>query len=198
MKHRFYFIFPILMGFLGCSDVGTDPQQPFELISQSCMDMATGGGHWQVAIRTQAEYDSLFAARFTRPLQAYWDAHYQELLQYFQSSRPGLSDSEYAQLVRDRFYSIFPFMGTDNCSHPDIDFDTHTLLGISRIAGGCTWPTYVLSILRDDKRSTVLVNLTIQEHGSCDRANVVSEWFLVPRIPLAHDIQFNITRVQVD
>jgi hypothetical protein len=198
MKRLLCLTLPLLLGLLACTDVGIDPSQPYELISQDCMDLVSGGTNQQVFVRTEAEYAELYQQRFARPLQEYWNDHYQEILQYFLDTRPGLSDSQYSQLVHDMFYSAMPFQGTENCAPPDIDFGKYSLLGINSDAGGCTPPMDQVSIQRDDRRRTVTVNMRIETHGDCDMGFFVNRWLLVPSIPVSYDIRFNLTRVHVD
>ncbi len=170
------------------------PTEPISLsyteILQTCMDKVSIGDKLQTIVNTQATYDSLIYARFQKPLDDYWSANYDTVLYYVRQNHPGLSDSEYAVLVRQVFYSTLPFMGTDTCSQPAINFQRYTLLGQDAYAGGCKIPDYQITLLRDDAKKEIIYRIKIIEHGYCKMAINRNKWILVPKIPKSFRVIF--------
>jgi len=165
-------------------------------ISQTCMDRVSIGGSLQVAVRNQADYDSLWYARFQKPLDDYWNQHYASVLSSVKQNHPGLGDSAYAELVRNVFYSVLPFMGTDTCRQPVIDFNEYTLLGQDAHAGGCMVPDYQIAVIRNDIEEELTFKITIVKHGYCSQAIMSNKWILVPQIPESYSVVFQKEYIQ--
>ena len=195
-----------LMSVMGCSDPGNQltpsPQQgsngnpspagqnePAVEVIMDCLDRVSIGGTVQAVVNSQSEYDQLIYDRFTRPLQEYWNANYDSTLAQIRRRYPGLSDEEYARLVRQAFYSSFPFRGTDSCSTPAIDFTNFTLLGIDALAGGCTRPDYEMTVVRNDSTQTVTYKVRITQHGRCEIGWNRNKWILARKIPGNYTVQ---------
>jgi len=162
-----------------------------------CIDMVSRGGTMQAVINTEAEYDSLISARFREPLQDYWNANYDSVLAYVRANNPGLSDSVYALLVRQIFYSFLPFRGTDTCSQPTIDFTSYTLLGQDANGGGCKRPDYQVTVFRDNVLSQIIFKVRLVEHGSCEMGFDRNEWVLVPKIPEGFRVVFQEEKIKL-
>lgn len=154
------------------------------------MDKVSIGGSLQVIVNTQATYDSLIHARFQKPLDDYWKANYDTVLNDVRRNHPELSDSEYAVLVKQVFYSTLPFMGTETCSQLAIDFQTYTLLAQDAHAGGCRIPDYQIILHRDDFKREFIYKIKIVEIGSCETAIDRNIWILVPKIPESFRVVF--------
>ncbi len=174
---------------LGCVSAG-EILPPFERILMECMDAVSIGGTLEAVARTQEEYEQLILERFQQPLDDYSNANYDRVKQGVLDRNPGIDDEECEQRVREIFYSVYPFRGTEDCTFPEIDFETFTLLGQDANATGCGDPDYEIEILRDDERRTVTFRLGITEHGSCEIAINRNQWVLVPKIPPPYTVLF--------
>jgi hypothetical protein len=178
----------------GCNDHETDVKESVDEITMDGMDQVTkGGGTLQVVVRSQEEYDTLIYDRYTRPLQEYWDKYYASTLESIKSRYPNRSDLEYAELVKQSFYSVYPFKGTEGYAHPKIDFSQYSLLGQSTFAGGNTIPTYKITITRNDNTKSVVFKIVIiRSQGTSDMGWDKNIWILVHKIPV--DIRCNLKR----
>ena len=191
MKH-ITLISLFLLAFSGCSDDGSLTSEPFtfEVITMDCMDLVSNGGMMQEVIRTQAEFDSLWRKRFVAPLDAYWNANYDSVLASVKRNNPGRTDAEYEEMVRKIFYSSLPFLGTEGCTRPQIDFDRYMLLGMSAGASGCRTPDYAINVTCDDTQRAITFRLHITEHGPCEMYFAHNVWVLVPQIPAMYSVVF--------
>ena len=199
MKHFLYNIL-LLLTLSGCwsqSENLTIPETvQHSEIFMGCMDMVSQGGQLQVAINTQPAYDSLIYARFQKPLDDYWRDNYDSVLYHVRENHPALSDSEYAILVRDVFYQLLPFRGTDSCTQPTIDFRKFTMLGMSSAGGGCNPPDYYLTVLRDRTTGEVLYRIEVLQHGTCDIAFTRNSWVLIPKLAASEKVRFQTLYLQ--
>ena len=202
MKTDIVVMFISLTFLLGCNDnvdVVTIPV-PITLqttsVSLACIDHVSIGGRLNKAIRTQAEYDSLIYQYYQKRLDDYWNANYQSILHEVMVEYPGLSDSEYAVLVRNVFYSALPFAGTENCSFPSIDFTQNTLLVQSVSTGGCRGPDITVNVIRNDARKEIVYSSRVVTHGNCAMAYFVRKWLLVTKIPESDSVIF--TQQEID
>lgn len=188
-----FFISILLLAMLlswSCNQNGTGPDLTDTEILLEGMDQVTSGGNLQVVINTQAEYETLIYNRYTKPLQEYWNAHYLSILQSVKNNHPNLSDSEYTVLVKNVFYSVYPFRGLEGYSHPSIDFSRYTLLGQNVDGGGCRKPDYLVSIIRIDSLRMVTFKVMVQQHGICKAPFVKNQWMLVRKIPETYKVAF--------
>jgi hypothetical protein len=178
----------------GCSPSSTEDKHSihFQEIQMECMDKVSNGGILQVIINTKQEYDELIYKRFQKPLEEYWQNWYDIFLQSVKQRYPGLSEEEYERLVRDIFYSNLPFLGTENCTHPDIDFSRYTLLGTNTNASGCEVPDYNISVEKDNNKREYLFRVVIKEKGLCEQAFVKNTWILIPKIESNNNVIFDI------
>ncbi len=163
---------------------------PYEEILMECMDMVSIGGKFEAVINSQEEYEKLIYDRFQMPLDYYWDTNYDATLQFVQQQYPGLTDEEYERLVLEMFYSALPFKGTENCSHPEINFDKYTLLGQAAHTSGCELPEYIIEVERN--RSEYVYRVTIKRIGDCEMAISKNKWILIPKIPREYPVKFEI------
>lgn len=182
----------VFVALSGCTRNGpTEPAlSSYTEIPETCMDKVSLGGNLQVVVNSQSSYDSLFYTRFRKPLDDYWNANYDDVLYHVKRNHPGLSDPEYEILVRQVFYSTLPFMGTENCGQPAIDFQLNTLLGQEANAVGCSVPDYQINVLRDDIKHELTFRVRIIEHGSCEMLIRRNIWILVPKIPEWYRVVF--------
>ncbi len=172
---------------MGCdSTSSTDNSVPFEEIT---MEWLNSGGSFELRVDTQAEYDSLIYHRFQKPLDDYWNRNYETTLLRLKDTYPGLTDAEYEILVRNVFYSTFPFKGTENATHPIIDFNRYTLLGQSAHSGGCKQPVYTTELTR--KRHDYTFFVTVGMKGTCDMAISHNVWILTKKIPASSNVIFD-------
>jgi len=196
MKFSIVVMFISLMFLFGCNDkedVVTNPTPvsvPTVSISLACIDHVSMGGRLNRAIRTQAEYDYLIYQYYQKPLNDYWNANYQSVLQTIKEEYPGLTDLEYAVLVNKAFYTSLPFEGTENCSFPSIDFSQNSLLVQSVKTGGCRFPDLTPNVTWDDTKKEVHYSLKVTTHGNCMMLIFRRKWLLVPRIPDSYNVIF--------
>ncbi len=188
----FVLLLPVLIT-IGC-ETGEYPV-PYTETAMPCMDLVTPGGGPPVAVRTQASYDSLFSARVQKPLDDYWKANYDSTLSYLKRNHPGLSDSEYAVRVRQIFYSLGPFRGTESCTDPVVDFSRQYLLGLATQAAGCS-ADYTVAVLKDDDRREILYHVTVLAHGTCEMLIVRNKWVIVPRFPDTYRVVFKVDYIR--
>ena len=173
-----------------CNQFGTESNDSEREILMEGMDIVSMGGNLKVVVNSQEDYDKLIYNRYTKPLQDYWNANYESILQSVKNKYPNRSDQEYAELVKAEFYKLFPFKGTENYTHPTIDFSKYTLLGQNVSAGGCSLPNYKISILRDDKLYTFLYKVNVLQHGTCEKLWAKNMWMLVRKIPNFYTVKF--------
>jgi hypothetical protein len=179
-----------------CQENSSDPSltgiTPVEFteVLMAGMDKVSMGGELQTVVRTQLEYNALIYERFQKPLDDYWNTYYESTLNSVKQYHPGLTDSEYVAMVKQIFYSCLPFMGTDTCKHPIIDFSKYTLLGQSASAGGCKIPDYQIKAFRDYINRELIYKVKIVEHGTCLMAINKNKWILVPKIPTGYKVVF--------
>lgn len=175
----------IILLIIGCNnDNPIQPSTPiFSEVVMECMDKVSIGGVFQAVINTQPQFDSLWYARFQKPLDDWREQNYPSILASVKRDYPGLTDSQYVQLAEDRLYNYYPFKGTRNCTKPIIDFTKYTLLGQDANGGGCTTPTYQISFSRDDSQKRIVFSITILRHGSCSMAFIANKWILTSKIP---------------
>ena len=198
----FYFDIVLILSFCGCksdnpNSISSEYIQYSEILMK-CMDLVSIGGKMEVVVNSQTEYDSLIYARFTKPLQDYWNAYYDSTLLYVRQNTPGLSDSEYALLVRNIFYSVLPFKGTDSCSHPSIDFAHYTLLGLDANAGGCKEPDHTIFVSINKVKKEIIYKIVILEHGTCEMGFNRNKWILIPKLPESYRVLFQKEFIQVN
>ncbi len=162
---------------------------PFQRISMAGMDRVSYGGDFQAVVRTQEEYDQIIYERFQKPLDDYWNEHYESTRQWVVEQNPGLSEAEIEERVRDAFYNALPFYGTENVKHPDIDFSRHTLLGQAAHTAGCSadWEAGVTK--KDD---TYTFRILVTSIGSCEMAISRNFWGLIPRIDDTSTVVFEV------
>jgi len=190
MKKAFSVLTVLVCCVGGCSDSGIEPGGEVREVVLSCIDLVTVGGTLQTIINSQRDYDQLIFDRFTKPLQDYWNANYASILQSVQTRYPGLTDQQYADSVREIFYSVYPFRGTDNCSHPIFDFRRYTLLGQDSHGSGCQQPDIVSSISRNDETRTIVFKVRVLQRGSCDMVFHRNTWMLIPKLPEGYIVTF--------
>ena len=164
----------------------------YEEILMEGMDIVTMGGSLEVVVNSQSEYEQLIYDRFEKPLQDYWDANYDTLLKSVKENNPGLTDEEYKDLVREIFYSIYPFKGTENYNHPSIDFSKYTLLGQAAHAYGCSEPNYTILVLKNKIKKQMIYRIHIKINGDCEMAINRNKWILIYKIPSDYKIKFEL------
>lgn len=177
------------LAILGCSDHGVDPDALPHQIFLDCIDRVPTGD-LEVVVESQSQYEQLIFLRFTKPLQDYWNAHYDSTLARIKRRYPGLTDQQYADSVRKIFYSQYPFKGTENCSHPTIDFSKHTLLGQKTFAAGCRAPDYSVTVSKNDNLRVLTFNVVVVQHGACEMSWEKNIWFLIPKLPSDYVVKF--------
>jgi hypothetical protein len=191
-----YIAIPILFIFFGCKQNSTslstsEPTPvPFTEVQMECTDLVSMSSKLEATIRSQGAYESYIFKQFTIPLRDYWNANYESVLNSMKQRYPGLSDTEYEALVREVFYSILPFRGTDSCCNPVIDFDHYTLLGYDAHAGGCRTPDYQITVLQDENKKEIIYKIKIIQHGYCLMAFSRNKWILIPKISPSYRIVF--------
>ena len=188
MKHIQSVLTVLIMCVAGCSDSGEE--SGFQEISLRCVDLVSSGGSLQVVISTEEEYQQLIYEQFTRPLQDYWNAYYPSVLQSVKNHNPGFTEQQCADSARRIMYLFPPFLGTENCSHPTIDFTKYTLLGQDSHASGCYRPDYLVAIFRDDRTRTISFTVNILQHGRCEMGFSRNTWVLVPKLPDGYEVKF--------
>lgn len=184
----------VVLSLYGCKseypNLPTIESVQYSEILMRCMDRVSIGGTLHAIIRNQAQYDSLIYIRFQKPLDDYWNAHYDTALYYVRQNNPGLSDSEYAILVREEFYKFLPFRGTENCTQPSIDFTQFTLLGLDAHASGCENPDYNIFVSKNNEKKELVYKIVILEHGYCDMLVSRNKWILIPKISESYSVVF--------
>jgi len=161
---------------------------PFEEIQMDGMDKVSIGGKLEVVINSQEEYEEIIYQRFQKPLDDYWNANYESVLQSVKQNNPGLTDEEYEELVREIFYSTLPFKGTENYTHPKVNFNQYTLLGQDTHTGGCGLPEYKIEVVKNVRE--YIYRITIKRKGSCEMAIFRNKWILVSKIPANYNGKF--------
>jgi hypothetical protein len=164
--------------------------EPFTEIDMDVMDMVSYGGYFEVTVNSDSEYEELIYTRFQKPLDDYWNAHYNSVLQSMRTRYPGLTDEEYEELVREVFYSILPFRGTENWSPPKIDFSKYTLLGQDAHSTGCRTPDFSIKIIKNDKNKELIFKITITEYGTCETHRATNKWILISKIDKSYKVRF--------
>jgi hypothetical protein len=76
---------------------------------------------------------------------------------------------------------------------PAIDFDRHTLLGLTTGATGCD-RYYWRSVYAQPGRQRYLYTVEITECGGCEPWVVRTHWVVVPKVPDEYDVKFLIRR----
>ena len=155
-----------------------------------CMDVVSMGGELQVVVRTEEEYQELISSRFQGPLDQYWAENYPRVRASVEQRYPNQSSEWYEAKAREIFYSAYPFRGTENCSHPEVDFSRHSLLGVAVHGSGCRTPDYGIEYLVDPRQNRHTLRVRIQQHGYCEMANNANKWVLVPRVGPEVVVQF--------
>ncbi len=186
-----YILLAALGASLGCDSL-TEPSTSFEpqMVELACMDRVSIGGTVRAVVRTQEEYEALIHQRFTKPLQDYWDAHYDSVLARQMERYPGLTPEEYEDLVRAVFYSVLPFRGTEGCEHPEIDFATHTLIGMDASSDGCEEPEINIKYTPPTAERDAVLVIFVHQFGACEIGRLENVWALVPSIPEAAGVRF--------
>jgi hypothetical protein len=164
--------------------------EPYTEILMECMDIVSLGGKFEVTVNSDSEYEDLIYTRFQKPLDDYWNAHYNSILQSVKTRYPGLTDEEYEELVRETFYNFLPFKGTENWSPPKIDFSKYTLLGQSAHASGCKSPDYNIKIIKKEKDNELVFKITITEYGTCEMFIAKNKWILISKIDKSYKVRF--------
>lgn len=187
----------LLFSYINCSLIESEEEQiPFLQMEQQCMDKVSNGGTLNVVIRNQTQYDHLIYNRFEKPLADYWNTHYESVFQSVIEQHFGLTVKQYDSLVSLIFYSSLPFKGTENCSHPEIDFSKSTLLGVAAHASGCENPTYDIKYSFDPLRLQYTLKIEIGEFGTCSMGISKNIWVLVPKIDGDYSVNFERTYVK--
>lgn len=189
--------FTIIISLLNSNCNPTSPEDltiPFEKIQMQGMDRVSIGGKLEVVINSQEEYEDLIYKRFQKPLDDYWNANYESVLQSVVEQNPGLTDEEYEELVREIFYSTLPFMGTKNYTHPQIDFNQYTLLGQDAHSGGCEVPEYKIEVVKNGKE--YIYRITIKRKGNCEMGILRNIWILIRKIPTDSNVKFE--KIEID
>jgi hypothetical protein len=169
--------------------VPTSPRPiPFTNISVDCINRVSSGGYWKGVVNTQLEYDNLIYKMFQQPLDEYWNSNFENMLEHAKEEYPGLTDSEYVEIVTKRFYEIPPFLGTANCTIPTIDFSHYTLLGMGVNGGGCSIDH--IPTVTDSRNGHIVFKVNIYEHGSCEMGWSFNEWVIIPKISQYQTILF--------
>lgn len=163
---------------------------PFDRIALPCIDMVSPGFRLGVVARTQEEYDRLIYEKFERRLEEYWEKNYPSVKESLRRRHPDISDDELEDLVREYFYSTYPFRGTEDCTLPEIDFSQYSLIGQGTTAGGCEEPGYGIEVFRDDEAKEYTFRITIFVYGFCMSGINSNHWVLVPRIPPSYEVAF--------
>lgn len=98
------------------------------------------------------------------------------------------NDIEYQQLIQSRSTH-------SNCSDyqlPEIDFNKYTLIGYVSSIAGCDLPKISYEIIKQNNQYSI--NLTVIQHGMCERNNPIKTWCLIPRVEESSVIKFNIEK----
>ena len=184
------FAFSLFLLISGCDSISPEEsnQIPYQKITIDGLDKFFVGGQLEAVITSQSQYDSLMYYRFHKPLADYWNANYESVLEYVKIQNPGLTEDEYKSLVKEIFYSSWPFKGTENYTRTDIDFSEYTLLGQDATSGGCETPDYNVEIEKDG--ADIVYRLTIIRKGSCEMSILKNMWILVPKLPNGYTVKF--------
>ena len=168
-----------------------------EILNKGCkevliegMDIVSIGGKLEVTIDSNSEYEELIYERFQKPLNDYWKTNYDSVLQNVKTQYPGLTNEEYEDLIRQIFYSVYPFKGTENWSPPKFDFLKYTLLGQSVYAAGCKSPDYYIEIINNEITKELIYKITITEYGTCEMVFNNNKWILISKIDESYKIRF--------
>lgn len=195
-QFHIFIAFTILFLHFSCKENSTTPipEEPtpvsFTEVRMECTDLVSMGGTLNAVIKSRPEFDSLIYQLFQKPLDEYWNLHYESILNSQKQRYPGLSDSEYVLLVRRVFYSVLPFRGTDSCRNPYIDFNHYTLLGHDVHAGGCRIPDYQITLLQDDQKKEIIYKIKIVQYGYCSMLIPRNKWILIPKISDSYRVVF--------
>ncbi|MFZ2322183.1 MAG: hypothetical protein WAV89_00660 [Ignavibacteriaceae bacterium] len=187
------FTFLSILLISGCDTTAPEEssQISYQEIQMDGLDKFFVGGQLEAVITSQSQYDSLIYSRFQKPLADYWTANYEAMLEYVKIQNPGLTENEYKALVKEIFFSSWPFEGTENYTHPQIDFSKYTLLGQDANSGGCETPDYKVEIKKDG--FNVIYRLTVIPKGYCEMAILKNMWILIPKLPKGYSVKFEKT-----
>jgi hypothetical protein len=189
--------FTIIISLLNSDCNLTTPEDvtiAFEEIQMQGMDRVSIGGKLEVVINSPKEYEELIYQRFQKPLDDYWNDNYESVLQSVKEQNPGLTDKEYEELVRKIFYSTLPFMGTENYTHSQIDFNQYTLLGQDAHSGGCEVPEYKIEVIKN--RKEYIYRITIKRKGSCEMGILKNIWIIIRKIPTGSNVKFEKVEIE--
>jgi hypothetical protein len=169
------------------ADTASEPYTPTKMEG---MDIVTIGDNFEVTIRSDSEYQNLIFQRFQKPLDDFWNANYDRILQSIKTQNPGLTDEKYEQLVKDVFYDTLPFRGTENWLPPKIDFSKYIILGQSAHASGCEPPDYTVQMIKNKKKKELIFKVVLKEYGLCEMFIAKNIWVLVSKNNEAYKIGF--------
>lgn len=161
---------------------------PYEEIHLSCIDQVSFGSALEVVVNSQEEYEELIYQQFQKPLDLYWDRWYESTLQLVKEQNPGLTELEYEKLARELIYQAYPFKGTENCSHPEIDFSRYTLLGKSTEASGCRIIEHIFEVKK--RNSDYYCRIIVKVEGDCSLSLDERKWLLIPKISASASVKF--------
>ena len=187
------FTFLSILLISGCDTTAPEEftQISYQEIQMEGLDKFFIGGKLEAVITSQSQYDSLIYYRFQKPLADYWNVNYEIVLADVKEQNPGLTEDEYKALVKEIFFSSWPFEGTENYTHPKIDFSEYTLLGQDANSGGCEMPDYKVEINKDG--FNVIYRLTVIPKGYCELTILKNMWILIPKLPKGYSVKFEKT-----
>ena len=187
------FTFLSILLISGCDTTAPEEftQISYQEIQMEGLDKFFIGGKLEAVITSQSQYDSLIYYRFQKPLADYWNVNYEIVLADVKEQNPGLTEDEYKTLVKEIFFSSWPFEGTENYTHPKIDFSEYTLLGQDANSGGCEMPDYKVEINKDG--FNVIYRLTVIPKGYCELTILKNMWILIPKLPKGYSVKFEKT-----
>jgi hypothetical protein len=189
-------VFPLIMlitiSQAGCElDEGASvAREPYRRVTLNCVDFYAGDGAFQVVINTQSTLDSLMYENFQRPAEELWAASYPYMLGVVQRDNPGLTDSAYALLARERMYDFYPGLDFTRCVNSSIDFSSYTLVGQTVNCGGCTDPGQSIRFTRNVLERSYTFSVVTTQYGYCDVPWEEDLWLLVPKISPGDSVRF--------
>ena len=193
------------MGVLnGCGQPLEEPSpEPLVVqnISVDCVSGILSRGPDDIVITSQEEYEQFIDWKFKQRLDAAWSGRYPDVLEAVRQGHPGLTEAEYEEMATNRLFQERPFVWGKECGYPDkgplyhnpeIDFDTHTLLGARIIGGGCSGPEFDnLEAFKNDSQMKYIFRVHVIWHGHCSMVLYGLVWALIPRLPKGYTVELD-------
>ena len=84
------------------------------------------------------------------------------------------------------------FLKIAKCGIGNYDYNDYTLIGVAGATGGCSQPTVVFTITRNDNTRSYFIEATILTYGACRRNNIFSRTIYTYKLREDYKVIFSI------